>query len=89
MLFSCHFYTFTVFLRVIKGIEYHQIKMFLYPPNSMIFSYSPYVKLNIFNHLGTLLYDKQNKPAIAKFCNSIEYAYLLVIIDFMIKLEDA
>ena len=49
------FYTFTVFLRVIKGIEYHQIIITLYPPNSMIFPRSPYVKLNAFDHSGTLL----------------------------------
>ena len=56
VLFSCHFfYTFTVFLRVIKGIEYHQIIITFFPPNSTIFPCSPYVKLNIFDHLGTLL----------------------------------
>ena len=49
------FQTFTVFLRVIKGIEYHQIIIILYPPNSMIFPTSPYVKLNVFDHSGTLL----------------------------------
>ena len=54
--FSCHFFKiFTVFLRVIKGIEYHQIIIILYPPNSMIFPPSPYVKLNVFDHSGTLL----------------------------------
>ena len=53
--FSCHFQTFTAFLRVIKGIEYHQIIIILYPPNSMIFPPSPYVKLNVFDHSGTLL----------------------------------
>ena len=53
--FSCHFLDFTVFLRVIKGIEYHQIIIILYPPNSMIFLPSPYVKLNVFDHSGTLL----------------------------------
>ena len=55
VLFSCHFYTFTVFLRVIKRIEYHQIIITLYPPNSMIFPRSLYVKLNVFDHSGTLL----------------------------------
>ena len=56
VLFSCHFfYTFTVFLRVIKGIEYHQIIITLYPPNSMIFPCLRYVKLNVFDHTGTLL----------------------------------
>ena len=56
--FSCHFLDlpgYTVFLRVIKGIEYHQIIIILYPPNSMIFPPSPYVKLNVFDHSGTLL----------------------------------
>ena len=53
--FSCHFLTFTIFLRVIKGIEYHQILIILYPPNSMIFPPSHYVKLNVFDHSGTLL----------------------------------
>ena len=55
VLFSCHFFTFTVFLRVIKGIEYHQIIITFLSPNSMIFPCSPYVKLNVFDHLGTLL----------------------------------
>ena len=49
------FYTFTVFLRVIKKIEYYQIIITLYPPNSMIFPCSPYVKLNVFDHSWTLL----------------------------------
>ena len=49
------FLTFTVFLRVIKGLEYHQIIIILYPPNSMIFPLSPYAKLNVFDHSGTLL----------------------------------
>ena len=55
VLFSCHFYTLTVFLRVIKGIEYHQIIITLYPPNFIIFPCSPYVKINVFDHPGTLL----------------------------------
>ena len=53
--FSCHFLDFYCFLRVIKGLEYHQIIINLYPPNSMIFPLSPYVKLNVFDHSGTLL----------------------------------
>ena len=56
--FSCHFLLFTLlmfFLRVIKGIEYHQIIITLYPPNSMIFPRLPYVKLNVFDYSGTLL----------------------------------
>ena len=56
VLFFVIFYTFSVFLRVIKGIEYHQIIITLYPPNSIIFS--PYVKLNVFDHSGTSMgYD--------------------------------
>ena len=55
VLFTCHFYTFTAFLRVIKGIEYHLIIITLYLPNSMIFSCSPYVKLNVFDRTETLL----------------------------------
>ena len=53
--FSCHFLDFYFFLRVIKGIEYHQIIMILYSPNSMIFPPAPYVKLNVFDLSGTLL----------------------------------
>ena len=56
VLFSCHFYTFTVFLRVIKGIQYHQIIITLYSPNSMTFPFLPFVKLNVFGHTGTLLH---------------------------------
>ena len=53
--------TFTVFLRVIKGLEYHQIIIILYPPNSMIFPLSPYVKLNVFDHSGTLRTTMQSQ----------------------------
>ena len=55
VLFSCHFYTFTIFLRVIKGTEYYQIIITLFTPNFMIFPCSPYVKLNVFDNSGTLL----------------------------------
>ena len=55
-------YSFTAFLRVIKGIEYNQIIITLYPPNSMIFPCSNYVKFNVFDHSGTLVKDTQNKP---------------------------
>ena len=53
--FSCHFLDFNCFLRVIKGIEYHLIIIILYLPISMIFPPSPFVKLNVFDHSGTLL----------------------------------
>ena len=49
------FYTFTAFLSVIKGIEYYQLIINLYPPNFMIFPCQPYVKFNVFDHSGTLL----------------------------------
>ena len=72
VLFSCHFLHFYCFSKSIKGIEYYQIIITLYPPNSIIFPCSSYVKFNIFDHSGTLLYDTQNNHTIAKFCNSIE-----------------
>ena len=55
VLFSYHFFPFYCFLRVIKDIEYYQIIITLYPPNSMIFPCLPYVKLNVFDYSGTLL----------------------------------
>ena len=53
--FSCHFLDFYCFPRVIKGLKYHQIIIILYPPNSMIFPLSPYVKFNVFDHSESLL----------------------------------
>ena len=53
--FSCHFLDFYCFSKSIKGIVYHQFIIILYPPNSKIFPSSPYVKLNVFDHSGTLL----------------------------------
>ena len=55
VLFSCHFLHFYCFSKSHKGIEYQQIIITLYPPNSMIFPCSPFVKLNVFDHSETLL----------------------------------